>query len=366
MLSKIEKEQTKKHYYISKKVSAIDKSNFYEYLSVMIDWWVTISEALNSVNTKISNYYFKEKIEDIITYISSWDSLSKSMKKNPDIFDNSEISIIEAWESTWMLVESLWQLAEDLLKTHNLKKKIKWSLTYPIIIFLFLFLAVLVVLTYVIPAIKPLFETSEVELPWATKALLFTSDFIRNNFTLLILFLFASFVAFVWYKNTLTWKKQLESLVLWMPLVWKVYRDYILSWISSNLWWLVGSWVSIVKALTLTWKATNNILYESMFDAIVRKVTAWEKIVESMQELDEDNRYFPVSFLQMLSVWEKTASIEKISKKMNEQYTTEVDNSLSSLMKWIEPIAILIAWVFVLWFAFAIFGAILKVTDIVW
>ena len=33
--------------------------------------------------------------------------------------------------------------------------------------------------------------------------------------------------------------------------------------------------------------------------------------------------------------------------------------------KWIEPIAILIAGLFVLWFAFAIFGAILKVTQTV-
>ncbi|PIE85484.1 hypothetical protein CSA08_01860 [Candidatus Gracilibacteria bacterium] len=365
MIDKKDNKQTKKYYYISKKVRAIDKSNFYEYLSVMIDGGVTLSEALSSVNTKISNYFFKEKIEEIITYISSGDSLSKSMKKNPDIFDSSEISIIEAGESTGMLVESLKKLAEDLLKAHNLKKKIKGSLTYPVIIFLFLIFAVIIVLIYVIPAIKPLFETSEVELPTATKALLFTSDFIRNNFISLLFFFFSVFVAFVGYKNTLTGRKHLESLLLGFPLIGKVYRNYILSGIASNLGGLVGSGVSIVKALTLTGKSTNNILYESMFDAIVRKVTAGEKIVDSMQELDEENYYFPISFLQMLSVGEKTASIERISRKMNEQYTTEVNNSLSSLVKWIEPIAILIAGIFVLWFAFAIFGAILKVTDIV-
>lgn len=357
---------TEKQFYISRRVSAIDKSNFFEYLSVMVDWWVTITEALSSVHSKVSNGYFKEKIEDIITFINSGDSLSKSMKKNPEVFNNSEISIIEAWESTWMLVESLTKLAEDLIKTHNLKKKIQWSLTYPIIIFLFLFLAVLVVLTYVIPALKPLFETAEVELPGPTKALLFTSDFIRNNFPVLVFALFTIFVAFIWYKNTLTWKRHIETFILSMPLIWKVYRNYILAGIASNLWWLVWSGISIVKTLTLTGKATNNILYESLFNELVIKVSAWERIVESMHDLDEDNFYFPVSFLQMLSVWEKTANIEEISKKINKQYTTEVDNSLSSLMKWIEPIAILIAWVFVLWFAFAIFGAILKVTDVVW
>ena len=38
---------------------------------------------------------------------------------------------------------------------------------------------------------------------------------------------------------------------------------------------------------------------------------------------------------------------------------------VENLTKWIEPLAILIASGFVLWFAFAIFGAIMKVTEVV-
>jgi type II secretory pathway component PulF len=39
---------------------------------------------------------------------------------------------------------------------------------------------------------------------------------------------------------------------------------------------------------------------------------------------------------------------------------------LENLTKWIEPIVILIAAWFVLWFAFAVFWAILQVTDAIW
>ena len=84
-----------------------------------------------------------------------------------------------------------------------------------------------------------------------------------------------------------------------------------------------------------------------------------------MEEVNTDGRYFPASFLQMLSVGERTASLEKIGKKISSQYEREVDYSLSSVTKWIEPVALLIAGVFVLWFAFAILGAILKITQVV-
>jgi type IV pilus assembly protein PilC len=64
------------------------------------------------------------------------------------------------------------KLSDDLKKLHELKNKIKSALTYPLIIFIFLILALVIVLAYVIPAIQPLFIDSDVELPVATKALI--------------------------------------------------------------------------------------------------------------------------------------------------------------------------------------------------
>jgi len=359
------KKTDEKQFTVFKSVSLVDKYNFYEYLSVMIDWWVSISEALESVHSKITSIYFKEKINELFTYISSWDSFSKSMKKIPSVFNMNEISLIEAWESTWELSSSFMKLSNNLKINYNLRKKIKGSLTYPFIIFLFLFLAIIVVLTFVIPSIKPLFDNSWVELPVATQALLTTSAFIINNYLLIILFIITIVVLFLWYKNTPSWRSTIEIFLLKTPLIWKVYRNYILANISSNLWNLIWSWVNIIKALGLVWKATNNSVYEELFNRIIVKVSDWNKIVDSMKEVDPEYEYFPADFLQMLSVWEKTASIDEISVKLNNQYEREVDYSLASLTKWIEPLAILLAWVFVLWFAFAIFGAILKVTETV-
>jgi len=350
-------------YYLFKKVSLIDKFNFYEYLSVMLDWWVTISKSLESVINRIKNPYFRDKIRELMVYINSWDTLSKSMKKLPDIFSNSETSIIEAWENSWALVEHLANLSLEFKKLHNLRSTIKSSLTYPFIILLFLILAVFIVMLYVIPAIKPLFENNWVELPFATKALIATSDFISNNFFWLVFFILMILVLLYWYKNTQNWKNTIDSMLLSIPLLWDVYKNYLIASISSTLWSLIWGGIPIMKTLILVWKSTNNLLYENLFNSVAERVSTWKKLVDSMLEIDEHNEYFPSDFIQMLSVWEKTATIDKVSKKINEQYTREVNYSLANLTKWIEPIAIFIAWIFVLWFAFAIFWAILKVTQ---
>lgn len=355
----------KKQIIIFKKVSSLDKANFFEYISVMVDGWVSITQSLESVEAKISSPYFKEKIEELHMYIQSGDSFSKAMKKMPDIFERGEVAIVESWEQTWGLVISLGKLADDLKKVHNLRKKVKSSLTYPFIIFVFLFVAIVVVLIYVIPAIMPLFEWSDVELPTATKALIATSDFVKYNYGLLILFLASIYVGFIGYKSTQSGKEQIDHFFLHMPLVGRVYRNYLLANISSNLGSLIWAGVTVMNTLKLVWKSTDNEIYKHLFEDIQKRVSQWEQIVESMKEVDPRKMYFPADFTQMLSVGEKTASLEKISKKLNNQYEKEVEYSLASLTKWIEPLAILLAGLFVTWFAFAIFGAILQVTNTV-
>ncbi len=351
--------------FLFKKVGLVDKYNFYEYLAVLIDGGVSISEAITSTSDKVRNQYFKKKIEELHTYLSSGDSLSRSMKKIPQVFESAEVAIIEAGESIWAVTASLFKLSEELKKVHNLRLKIKWALTYPLIIFLFLLISVIIVLTYVIPAIKPLFATAEVELPKATQALIFTSDFIQNNFLLIILFCFTCFIAFMAYKNTERGKANLDYFLLGLPLVGTVYRNYILSNIASNMGTLIGSGVGIIKALTLVSKTVDNLVYETLFTAIIQKVSTGEKITDAMREVDPQHLFFPPDYVQMLAVGERTASLEQVAKKINDQYTREVDHALGNLTRWIEPLAILLAWVFVMWFAFAIFGAILKVTQTV-
>lgn len=353
------------NFYLFKKVSLVDKYNFYDYMWMMIEWGVSISEALSSVSNKIKNQFFVSKINELKMYISSWDSFSKSMKKIPMIFPVSEIAVIESGETTWDLHTTFLKLSEDLKKVHNLHLKIKWALTYPLIIFIFLLVAVLIVLTYVIPAILPVFETSWVELPLATVLLISISDFIRNNFISLIFVLLLSIIWISFYKSTEKWKLYISNFILNFPIVWNVYRNYILSVFASSLGTLVSSWVPIIKALKLTSKSINNSEYQNLISEISDQVSKWSKITEAMQNVDKKWFYFTPDFIQLFSVWEKTASLDVITKKISSQYGIEVDNSLWNLTKWIEPIAILIAWFFVVWFAFAIFWAILKVTQTV-
>jgi type II secretory pathway component PulF len=67
----IEEKTKKNNIYLFKRVSIKDKYNFYEYLSIMLDSGISLSEALKSSSEKMKNQYFKEKIKELIIFISS-------------------------------------------------------------------------------------------------------------------------------------------------------------------------------------------------------------------------------------------------------------------------------------------------------
>lgn len=353
-----------KNILISRKISDVEKANFYEYIAIMVDWGVNIISALESIRSRIKNPYFLEKIEEIREFIEAGDSFSKALKKVPDCFEEWETAIIEAGENSWNIQTSLESLSENLRNRNELRSQIKWALTYPIIILIFLILSISVVMVMVIPGIEPLFEDTMESLPASTLALMATSDFFQENYLNLILLIIIVWVWLSTYKQTDSGQRFFDNLMIDSPLVWDLYRNYILANVALNLGNLMKWGIQITKALRLTWKSTNSSVYENAFEEVNLNVKTWKKLVESMIEVDENTgRLFPADYLQMLSVWEKTATIDKVCEKINSQYKKEVKNSLKNLTKWIEPVAILLAWAFVLWFAFAVFGAVLKVTQ---
>lgn len=360
ILPQIEK---KSNFYLFKRVSLRDKYNFFDYLSIMLDGGVALPQALESVQVKIKNPYFKEQIQELLLFINSGDSFNKAMKKLPTIFNASEYSLIEAWEKSGTLVESLGTLANELKKLYELKLTVQSALTYPLIIIIFLVVAVIVVMTYVIPALIPIIDDAGVEKPFATIALMATSNFFVNHFFEIILFLLALVFLVLVYRATDMGRQFFDRLTLQVPLVGEVYKNYLLASSISTFWILMNSGIPIIKSLTLVWRSTNNSVYEWIYNDVSIQVWAGKQLVEGFEIADGQYEYFPPDFLQLLSVGEKTASLDVVCKKLNDQYSREVNYALWNLTKWIEPIAIFIAWIFVLWFAFAIFGSILQLTQ---
>ena len=348
---------------LSGRVSIKDRALFYEHMSNLVDGWVTILEALRSFIEKTHNFRLKTELDNLLFFLESGDKISIAMRKIPGFFSEREIALIEAGEESGTIQKSFITLANSMREQDELRSKVVWALIYPLVIVFFLFLAIGVVMIYVIPKITPILIESGGELPFATKALIMSSDFISNNYIVLLALLAVGFFSWKSYITFPTGRLAWDRWKLRSPLMWEVYRNYLLAQIASTLGLLLDSGITIMKALRLAAKSSSNAFVDNIFEGIIYNIAHGKKLGESMREFDPGYELFTPEFIQLIEVSEKTSTVNKVCFKLTEQYRRAIDYALGIMIKFIEPIAILVSGIFVLWFALAIFSAIMGVVQ---
>lgn len=190
-----------------------------------------------------------------------------------------------------------------------------------------------------------------------------SSDFISNNYIVLLALLAVGFFSWKSYITFPTGRLAWDRWKLRSPLMGEVYRNYLLAQIASTLGLLLDSGITIMKALRLAAKSSSNAFVDHVFEGIIYNIAHGKKLGESMREFDPGYELFTPEFIQLIEVSEKTSTVNKVCFKLTEQYRRAIDYALGIMIKFIEPIAILVSGIFVLWFALAIFSAIMGVVQ---
>lgn len=345
-------------------ISIKDKALFYENVANLLEWWVTLVSALKWMKDRLSEWKLQEWVDNLLFFVEWGDAINIAMRKLPNFFYEQEIAIVESGEQTGMLRQAFLAIARDLREQEDLKNKIISAMTYPIIIMIFLIIALSIVMIYVIPQLMPIIGNMAGDLPWTTRSLIFTSNFFRYNGIYLILILVSGWLFFQGYTRSDSGKRWWDNEKLYFPLSGKVYKNYLIVRCMSTFHLLTSSWVSIVKTLRLTGQSAGNKIIDELFSLIAEDISHGTKISGSMKDRDQTWFFFSPDILQMIESAEKTSTIGNVVEKIAIQYRREVDLALSTMVKFIEPIALLLAGVFVLWFALSIFSAIMQIVSL--
>jgi type II secretory pathway component PulF len=107
--------------------------------------------------------------------------------------------------------------------------------------------------------------------------------------------------------------------------------------------------------MQLTGESSGNVVIKKMFMSLSQDIAGGNKISTSMIAQDTEQSFFTLDIIQMIESAERTSTIGAVSAKIATQYKREVDFAVANMVKYIEPSALLLAGIFVLWFAIAIF-----------
>jgi len=333
---------------------------FFRLLATMVNAGLSIMKAMTILEKQEKNIILKKLYGNIIAEIKTGKNLSQTLREYGENFSDSECSIIESGEKTGKLNSSLIQLAEQVEKVSSMSKKLKGALMYPAAIVVVMIGSVMVLMTLVVPKIVEIFGDKD-KLPPLTKMLIGTSDFFVHYWWSIIIFA-VGFVIFVsFWKQTESGKYRFDSILLNFPILGKVIQKVVLSKFSRILSNLLSSGVSIVESLRIISEVVGNEVYRQRILLLREDVKRGIKIGESL----EDDKLFPEMLVQMIKVGEETAKLDTTILKIADFFDEEVDTTINSINKLLEPIIIVTMAIVVGVIGVGVMQPIMNLADVV-
>ena len=318
-------------------VSRRDIVNFSRQLSIMFKSNVSLAESLETIANQEQKQGFKEKILKVSREVKGGTSFSDALAGFPKLFSTFYVSMVKSGEASGSLADSLNYLADHLEREYNLRASIIGAMIYPALVMVVMFAVLIVMMVFVIPNLTDVLQETGQELPLVTRIVISLSDFlITKGWVLIIVIPLLSFMFYVGAK-TKQGASFLHKSYLKIPVLGKFLKMVYISTFAENLSTLIAGGLPIVQALEISSKIITNTTYRKVLKTTRDEVEKGQNISSVLGRFPS---MFPPMFCQMVSVGEKTGSLDKTLLNVVSFYQKEVDRAIKSLLSILEPLLI--------------------------
>ena len=341
-------------------ISTHQKITFAKNLGLMMRAGLPLTRALSVMSKQSKSKPFKKLLSELEADVSHGKTLSESLKRWPKAFSRLFVSMVKAGEESGNVSGSLDIVSTQMEKLYLLAKKVRGALIYPAIIISVMIVIAVLLLIFMVPTLTATFEGLGVELPLATRILIYLSNFLVEH-TLAVLTGAVLFViSFVLFFQTRIGRNLADTVSVHIPVIGEMVKEFESARSTRTLSSLLSSGVEIIVALGVTIDVLQNHLYK---DVLTQVRTAIEKGEPMSAVFIRHERLYPLFVGEMVAVGEETGKISEMLMGVASYYEEEVDQKTKDLSTIIEPVLMIIIGIGVGIFAISMLAPTYSLVD---
>lgn len=305
-------------------------------MATMISSGLSLLRALSILSTQTENKKLAGILQQVTVDVETGGSLSDAFAKHPVDFPPLMINMIRAGETGGFLEGALESLATNYEKESKLRSAIKSAMAYPIMVLGMSFAAVLLMLIFIVPVFKNMFDGLGSELPIPTQMLVVMSE---NMVWIVPLLTVLFIVGSIWWrknKNTDAVRKFVDPIKLKAPVFGQLVRKIAIARFTRNFAQMISGGVPILTALNVVGETSGNYVIAQATQRIAESVRTGQSITKPLA----DEPVFPPMVVQMMAVGEDSGSLDTMLMKISDFYDDEVERMTDALTSLIEPLLI--------------------------
>ena len=319
-------------------VSLADLTSFCRQFSIMLTAGISVVGSLEVLKEQGFSAYFRSLLEVIYDDIKAGVSLSKAMEKHKSVFPDFFRSMIYVGEVSGKLDAVFSALADYYEKDSAQKRKIKSALSYPIMLGVMAIGIVILMLVFVIPTFRDAMSELEVEITGYTKLVYSVSDFMVENWLIILAVICVIGVTLFVVGKTEKGAAFYDKMMLRIPLVKKVELDIVTARFARSFSLMLTSGMDIAEALDSIAVTLTNRDITSRFVKAAEDVKHGSKLSVAFERY----KVFPPLMLQMIAIGERTASLDEIMNRTCSFFEDQADTAIESVTSTLQPIMLLI------------------------
>jgi len=327
---------------------------FTRQLSTLQDAGLPILRSLQILEQQQKPGLLKAIIGGVGDEVEGGGTLSDAMSKYPKAFDKLYVNMINAGEAGGVLDLILARLADFMEKAAKLKKKVVGAMIYPAVVISIAVGIVSMIMIFVIPKFEEIFKDFGTKLPGVTVVLLQISRWFANDYgwAYVLAFPFVMMTLIRLAKLSEGGKYAVDAIKLKIPILGGILGKTAIARFTRTLGTLISAGVPILDAINITKETCGNEVYSRALGKVHDAIREGESMADPLRA----TKVCDSIVVNMVDVGEETGDLDKMLIKIADNYDSDVDVMVSSLISILEPVMVVILGLIVGFIVIALFA----------
>ena len=321
-------------------------------LAVMTTAGISIHDSIKGVANSTEDARLKEIFTSMSDDLNSGLSLTEASNKFKHELGDVFIAMVSLGENTGNMAEALTKLSEMMQELWDNKQKFKKAMRYPITILIALAVAFVVLMLFVVPKFKEIFDDLGAKLPLPTR-ILFSIESVLSNYGLYVLGGFIATIFGIRYmlRNNDEFKKGWDKYILKVYLFGKIIFFSTMSRFTLIFTELVRAGIPIADSLDTANKMVDNQTLKVKLGTVKVAVQQGASLTDAFRNTE----IFESMLIQMISAGEQSGSLDTMLKNVADYYKMKFNDIIDNISSYIEPLLLFFMACMVLLLALGIF-----------
>jgi general secretion pathway protein F len=341
------------------KVTRGDIDFFTNQIGLLLKSGLSLDAALKVMKNHSSKPKFKEFVSELGRKIKEGKSFSQALADYPH-FSPMYINIVRAGEEGGILPAMLSRIASYQTTFQELRQYIISASIYPLFLLAVGLVAIVILLTTILPRFEILFAGMGQQLPGHVAMMMATAKAIGAHPLLTILLLAGPPAAVIGYFKTQEGQERYDRLSLKLPVVSGFVRSLETTRIFRTIEVLVNNGVHLATALKISSGVAGNIEYRRLLNQATQALKEGKRIGQKLGEA----QLFPELATELLAIGEESGRVGEMCGQIADHFENELKVKIKRLTALVEPIFILLIALVAGYVVISMLSVILSINDI--